>query len=217
MYDEDRNWNKSSRLDCTNWPKDGLSEDSYPYQEQVLYRAWCQPDVDDFNLPSIGQFPLPDDDLFADSSVPTGDILIFDVQAFPESCPNVGATFQYTLDTSQSVNTRIIIRDNKPWAGGNTVKTLALNVNQWDGTNNAGQPVPEGEYWFTVEVKNSSNELIGLQSGPVRVGCQKIYLPLIFKNYGSSGLPGGCYVGRVLSDDTFEGGGSEVPFIDDGK
>ncbi len=120
----------------------------------------------------------------------------------------MGATFQYTLDTSQSVNTQIIIRNRKPWAeeGATVIKTLPIGVNQWDGTNNAGQSVPEGEYWFTVEVKNSSNELIGRQSGPVRVGCQKIYLPLIFKNYGSPGPPGGCYVGRVLIEDGFENG-----------
>ncbi len=41
-------------------------------------------------------------------------------------------------------------------------------------------------------------------------------MPLILKSHGSSGPPGVCYVGRVLSDDTFEGGGSEGPFINNG-
>lgn len=47
--------------------------------------------------------------------------------------------------------------------------------------------MPDGEYWFTVAVKNSGSQVIGLQSGPVQAGCpagQGIYLPIISKGEG---------------------------------
>lgn len=204
LYNRDRNWDGNNRLDCSNWPKQGLSEVSYTYQEQVLYRAWCQPNVDNFILPSIDEFPLPDDTLFEGSNVPTQDILIFDVQATTPNCSSPTTSFQYTLNPLQFVSTQVVIQDGKPWQSGNVIKTLPIGVNVWDGTNGSGQTVSEGEYWFTVEVRNSGGQLIGSQSGPIHTGCNKLYLPIVFKGDGSSG-PGNCQwtVDNLLQDSGF--------------
>ncbi len=176
-YNLDRNWNDNQRLSCQDWPKAGLKEGNYTYQERVLYLAWCRANHSGFSWGAINMFPLPDDDLFGSADTPTQDILIFEVQPSLD-CANERVNFIYTLDTAQSVTTQITIRDNKPWNGGNVVQTLPIGQNQWDITS-----VSRGSYWFTVNVKNSSNDVIGLQSWPVEVGCQTTYLPVILKQY----------------------------------
>ncbi|MDY6868943.1 MAG: hypothetical protein SVT56_13760 [Chloroflexota bacterium] len=116
LYNPERNWenNTSSKINC---PKPG---DVYTYQEEVLYRAKCEPNVDgEISWPTIGNFPLPDDELFA-TDLPTSlgpqrDILIFDAQA-SDVCPNSSAMIDYTLDTFQFVSTVVVIRNNGPGA-----------------------------------------------------------------------------------------------------
>lgn len=182
-YNRNRNWkdDESGKIDC---PKDNTR---YTYQEEIFYKAKCDPNVDGtVSWPTIGDFPLPDDALFASDlerdQGPNRDILIFDVQA-SSVCLTQVATFQYTLITTQSVTTQITIRDQKPWTTTNIIKSLPIGVNEWDGTNEAGQVVPEAEYWFTVAVTSTNSQLIGSQSGPVQVGCQQIYLPVVLKNH----------------------------------
>ncbi|MDY6868942.1 MAG: hypothetical protein SVT56_13755, partial [Chloroflexota bacterium] len=66
----------------------------------------------------------------------------------------------------------------------------------------------EGEYWFTVEVRNSGGQLIGLQSGPVQVSsdCTKLsYLPFIHKSEEGGSSPT-CNPGDVLVFDDFDDG-----------
>lgn len=176
LFERDRDWERDS-------------PNAFPYQEKILYTARETEAIDgDPRWASIGEIMLPDDELFPETSLPLHDILIFNPQAHPFFfAPNCGinhTTITYTLDTTQTVTTQITIRDQPPRTIGATlIKTLPVGVNTWDGTDKAGNPVSEGEYWFTVAVTNTRNQLIGRQSKPVVVACHPLYLLAFLNNH----------------------------------
>ncbi len=160
------------------WITTGEQVYAFPYQETILYTARYSSCIQNECWSSIGEFPLPDDALFAAELAPSHDLLIFPITT-TSSCGG-SVDFHFMLATTAAVTTTISITN----ADGATVRTL-VNTRQWDGQDTGGTQVPDGNYDYTIAVRNITGTRVGLQSSALTieyVDCQ-IYLPMILKGW----------------------------------